>query len=284
VAPQSTSAQQAAVVDALLMNHELRYGGLPTAWREAAGSNAFRTSGTSQTHQWSEVKNQALQEWGNKSAVDEDEKASFCETLESNDFSHGSIWDEKASVWDSIEPRLSQYPKLSSSWKLARRRRQEGCRMLYTSYTSSHSPLHYAIGMDNVNLFKRLVHTDNPNQYHGETGETPLHLACRLGRLAMVKILRRHPEIQVNLTTRVGTRIPCKSGLTALNLAKEKGFREIVKFLMSYKVKEDRSTVSFTSKKEGGRRERVLIEAMENEIKKMRSTLKKVKSRWSSLT
>jgi len=284
VLPQSTPMQHSAVLDPLLMNEQIRDGRLPEVWGEADGSNQYVYSDTLQSHQWSEVKNQDAQEWENKSEIYEDGDACFFEGLESSDISHRSILDKKASFWDNIESKLVQYQALSKSWKIARKRRQDGCRMLYTSYPSSHSRLHYAIGMDNVNLVKRLVHTENPNQYHLETGETPLHLACRLGRQAIVKILRRLQDIQVNLTTRVGTRISCKSGLTALDLAKKKGFWEIVNFLTNYKVKENRSPVTRTTKMKGSRPERVQLESMENVIKKMRSSLKKVKSRWSSLT
>jgi len=266
------------------MNEQIHDAGLPTVWGEADGSNPYVNSDTLQSHQWLEVKNQGVREWEKKSAIDEDGDACFFQGLESSNISHRSIWDKNTSVWDKIEPKLEQYQKLSKSWKIARRRRQDGCRMLYTSCLSSHSPLHYAIGMDNVNLVKQLVRRDNPNQYHLETGETPLHLACRLGRMAIVKILRRLTEIQVNLTTRAGTRIPRKSGLTALDLAKKKGFLEIVNFLTNYKVKEDRRPVSRKTKMKGSRSERVQIESMENALKKMKSALKKVKSQWSSLT
>jgi len=291
VAPQPTPVQRASrvsnpyenVVDPLLINEELHDMRFSNAWGEAGGYTSFLTSSTQHFHQYSELKIQGVQEQEKKS-TDENEKAGFWddETVESNDAPQ-PMWDE--SVYDNITPKLAQWPKLSASWRLARRKRQEGCRMLYNSDAASRSPLHYATGMDKVILVKRLMKTDNPNQYHPETGETPLHLACRLGRLAIVKTLRRHPQIEINLPTLVGTRIPCKPGITALDLAKKKGFWEIVKFLVNYRLKKDRSPTSQTANVvvEYDQPDRELIQSMENENKKMRLELKKMKSQYSSL-
>lgn len=281
VGPQPTPVQRAStvsnpyenVVDPMLINEESA-----DIWRRS-----FLTSSTQHIQQYSELKFEGVQEQEKKS-TEENEKANFWndETVESNDAPQ-PMWDE--SVYDDITPKLAQWPKLSTSWRLARRKRQEGCKMLYNSDAASRSPLHYATGMDKVILVKRLIQTDNPNQYHPETGETPLHLACRLGRLAIVKTLRRHPQIQINLPTLVGTRIPCKPGVVALDLAKEKGFWEIVKFLVNYKMKKDKSPTSQTAKVvvEYDQPDRALIQSMENENKKMRLELKKLKSQYSSL-
>jgi len=290
VTPQPTPVQRASVVlnpyenvvDPLLTNEESHIMRVANAWREAGSSSSILISSTQQIQPCSELKIQGVREQEKKSR-DENEKAAFWddETIQSNDAPQ-PMWDE--SVYDDITPKLAQWPKLSASWRLARRKRQEGCRLLYNSDAASRSPLHYATGMDKVIIVKRLIQTDNPNQYHPETGETPLHLACRLGRLAIVKTLRRHPQIQINLPTLVGTRIPCKPGVIALDLAKEKGFWEIVKFLVNYKMKKDKRPPTQTAKDvEYNRPDRAIIESMQKENKKMRLELKKLKSQYSSL-
>jgi len=95
-------------------------------------------------------------------------------------------------------------------WKRASIRKRESThgKMRFKDYCSRVSgfqaPLHYAIWMNDRKKFRHLLKTKDPNIYLKDTGETPMHLACRLGKLFFVKLLRKHPKINMSLPTIVG--------------------------------------------------------------------------------
>jgi len=115
------------------------------------------------------------------------------------------------------------------------RLKQEG-RELY----GSESPLHFSIKTNNINRVKQLLRTTDPNKYHEGTGETPLHLACRLGQLSIVKLLRRHPGIKTDLLTKGGPQSVNPAGCTPISLVKDvKDKHDIIKFLRNFKPKDN---------------------------------------------
>jgi len=101
-----------------------------------------------------------------------------------------------------------------------------------------HSPLHYAIQMNDTNKVRQLLKTSNPNSYHKETGETPMHLACRLGRLTIVKLLRRHPWINMELKTISCANTLPHPGKNAMQIARTCGDMEVVHFLDHFQSKD----------------------------------------------
>jgi len=101
-----------------------------------------------------------------------------------------------------------------------------------------HSPLHYAIQMNDSNKVRQLLKTSNPNSYHRETGETPMHLACRIGKLHIVKLLRRHPKINMELKTMTGAKSYSSPGKNAMQLAQNCGNMEVVRFLENFEPKD----------------------------------------------
>jgi len=100
----------------------------------------------------------------------------------------------------------------------------------------SNSPLHKAIYTNDIVRLKQLLKTANPNLYCKRTGETPMHLACRLGKFIIVKLLRRHPEINMHLLTLKGTHTFPFSlpGSDARTLAFHSGKRDILNFLDNF--------------------------------------------------
>lgn len=256
----------ADVVDPRLTNEESRDGGWPDqGW-------------THNNQQSLEIKTPDMH--GEESATDESSNPILHRS------SKRSSQDEKASVWNDVIPRRDR--RSSESWFYARKRRQDSCKKLFKPHTPSHSPLHYAIGMDNINRVKQLLQTDNPNFYHKDTGETPLHLACRLGRLEIVKLLRRHPGTQADLPTVEGPKMLCKSGLFASDLARDMGHGNIVEFLGNYKSKDNTTPIISPDKVYNGEREalamrQVLIETKKTENKKMRIEVDKLRPRYKTL-
>lgn len=103
--------------------------------------------------------------------------------------------------------------------------------------------LHYAIYTNDIVRVKQLLKTGNPNLWCKRTGETPMHLACRIGNLKMVKLLRRHSGIEMDLHTIIGTEnFPFVSaGYSARTLAEKSGKRAVVKFLENYKPNNENS-------------------------------------------
>lgn len=85
--------------------------------------------------------------------------------------------------------------------------------------------------MNDINKLKQLLRTLCPNTYHPPTGETPLHLACRLGKLDLVKKLRRHPKIRADLQTLAGPKSVSILGSTAADIALKYKEPEILRFL-----------------------------------------------------
>jgi len=117
--------------------------------------------------------------------------------------------------------------------KFSKFRFQEECIRLYGIL----APLHYAIKMNDSNRVRQLLKKNNPNSYHRETGETPMHLACRLGKLNIVKLLRRHPKINMNLRTISGEKATSHPGCNAMQLAHYFGNTEVVNFLINFEPK-----------------------------------------------
>jgi len=139
--------------------------------------------------------------------------------------------------------RGSSSKKELSLIKLEKIRHQKECSKLYFD-----APVHHAISMNNLNRVRQLLKTSDPNKYHLETGETPMHLACRLGKLEFVKLLRRHPKIDINLTTVSGVKAVSLPGKNAMQLAltsgkSDKDKRDIVNFLGDFKPKEELAVV-----------------------------------------
>jgi len=81
------------------------------------------------------------------------------------------------------------------------------------------APLHFAVATNDINKLKQLLRSMCPNNYHPSTGETPLHLACRLGKLNLVKKLLRHPKIRADLLTLAGPMSVSLVGSTAADIA-----------------------------------------------------------------
>lgn len=148
--------------------------------------------------------------------------------------------------------------KKSAVEKLEKIRFHKWCSKLY----GFQAPLHHAILMNDMNKVRQLLKTSNPNSYHGETGETPMHLACRLGKLNFVKLLRRHPKIDMNLTTISGVKAPSRPGSNAMNLAIKFRKADVVNFLVQFKPKEELSD---------------LVYALNQEQEKIRKELDKLK-------
>jgi len=115
--------------------------------------------------------------------------------------------------------------------KFAKFRFQEECIKLY----GFRAPIHYAIKMNDSNRVRELLKKNNPNSFHRESGETPMHLACRLGKLPIVKILRRHPKINMNLRTKSGDKSVSPPGITAVCVAHYFRKLDIVNFLVHFK-------------------------------------------------
>jgi len=125
------------------------------------------------------------------------------------------------------------------SWveKQKRIKLKQECINLY----GSEAPLHFHIKMNNINKVKQLLRTNDPNKHHTNTGETPLHLACRLGLLDMVKLLRRHPSIKTDLLTTGGAHSVSPVGCTATSLVKD--HPDILQFLKTFKPKDAKDAI-----------------------------------------
>jgi len=118
-------------------------------------------------------------------------------------------------------------------------------KMRFKDYCSQVSgfqaPLHYAIWMNDRKKLRHLLKTKDPNIYLKVTGETPMHLACRLGNLCIVKLLQRHPKIDMTLPTVVGAEASSKPGLNALQLALDNRNYGVVSFLINYASNENKT-------------------------------------------
>jgi len=101
----------------------------------------------------------------------------------------------------------------------------------YMNLYGLEAPLHFAVAMNDINKLKQLLRTMCPNTYHPPTGETPLHLAVRLGKLDLVKKLRRHPKIRGDLLTLSGPKSVVPVGSTATDIAHKYNKPDIVRFL-----------------------------------------------------
>jgi len=142
--------------------------------------------------------------------------------------------------------RGSSSKKEPSLEKLEKLRLQKECSKLY----GFQAPVHHAIQMNDMNTVRQLLKTSNPNSYHGETGETPMHLACRLGKLNFVKLLRRHPKINMNLTTISGVKAFSPPGSNAMQLAIKFGKADVVNFLADFKPKEELADLVYSLNQE----------------------------------
>jgi len=140
-----------------------------------------------------------------------------------------SRWSQRNHCRRGWERRIG----LSSQEKQRRKELKEECIHLY----GSQSPLHFSIKTNNINKVKQLLRTNDPNKYHEGTGETPLHLACRLGLLDIVKLLRRHPGIKTDLLTTGGPQAEKPAGCTPVSLAN--GNPDILSFLRGFKQPKD---------------------------------------------
>jgi len=104
----------------------------------------------------------------------------------------------------------------------------------YMSLYGVEAPLHFAVAMNDINKLKQLLRTMCPNTYHPPTGETPLHLAVRLGKLDLVKKLRRHPKIRGDLLTLSGPKSVIRVGSTATDIAHKLNKPHILQFLNKF--------------------------------------------------
>jgi len=143
------------------------------------------------------------------------------------------------------------------------------------------SPLHYAIQMNDGSKVRQLLKTSNPNRYHDETGETPMHLACRLGKLHIVKLLRRHPKINMNLKTISGTKASYSHpGFDAVQLADAYGKRNVVNFLEHFKPKDhkklEHGQIEYGVLKQELDKLRPKIDALTKENEELKKKLKEI--------
>jgi len=157
---------------------------------------------------------------------------------------------------------------LSSQEKQRRKDLKEEGINLY----GTHSPLHFSIKTNNINRVKQLLRTNDPNKYHEGTGETPLHLACRLGLLNIVKLLRRHPGIKTDLLTTGGPQAEKPAGCTPISLAN--GNPDILSFLRGFKPKGSLPVQENTCIRESELQS--LVDALKAENEELRSDLKKL--------
>jgi len=119
---------------------------------------------------------------------------------------------------------------------------QQKCIKLYGSWF----PIHNAIQMNDCNRVRQLLKKNNPNSYDRETGETPMHLACRLGKLKLVKLLRRHPKINMNLRTISAEKAVSHPGSSAVQIAHYFGKLEVLNFLVHFKPKDHKRYAKLT--------------------------------------
>jgi len=117
--------------------------------------------------------------------------------------------------------------------KLRQEMRKE-MRKEYLDLYGPKAPLHFAVANNDINKLKQLLRTMCPNTYHPPTGETPMHLACRLGKLDLVKRLRRHPKIRVDLLTLAGPKSVSIVGSTAADIALKCKQSEILRYLTKF--------------------------------------------------
>jgi len=117
--------------------------------------------------------------------------------------------------------------------KLEKIKQKNFCNKLY----GSKAPLHYAIQMNDVAKVRQLLKTSDPNIYHEDTGETPMHLASRLGKLHIVKLLRRHPKIDMELLTKSADKAVLEES-NALQLAIHSGHVDVLDWLLHFKPRD----------------------------------------------
>jgi hypothetical protein len=166
--------------------------------------------------------------------------------------------------------RESRDEKKSACNKLDKNRLRKECIELY----GLQAPLHFAIQMNHINALRQLLKRTNPNIYHGETGETPMHLACRLGKLDIVKLLRRHPKIDMNLKTISGTKAVSPAGQRAVQLAYKSGKFNVVNFLASF-MRKDHIRVELSPTADELKIEQEVIKQELNKLKPKIDILKK---------
>merc|ERR1719462_933114 len=109
--------------------------------------------------------------------------------------------------------------KIQNYKKIKMRKVRKEMRKEYLDVYGRMAPLHFAVATNDINKLKQLLRSMCPNNYHPSTGETPLHLACRLGKLNMVKILLRRPKIITDLLTLAGLKSVTVVGSTAADIA-----------------------------------------------------------------
>jgi len=158
-----------------------------------------------------------------------------------DDRGHGQLQEEKRGQAENDQEENRSLQSAATSWRQRPLWKNgtilEKCRKLY----GFGAPLHFAIKMNDSNRVRQLLKNHYPNSYHRETGETPMHLACRLGKLNIVKLLRRHPKINMNLLTLSGDKAVSPAGLTAIYVAFHFSKITIVKFLSGFMHKDNKS-------------------------------------------
>jgi len=77
-----------------------------------------------------------------------------------------------------------------------------------------------------------------------------MHLACRLGKLNFVKLLRRHPKINMHLTTITGVKAFSPPGSNAMHLAIKFGRTDVINFLADFKPKKELAELVYSLNQE----------------------------------
>jgi len=146
------------------------------------------------------------------------------------------------------KPKRKRQSQSKEEWKkkVKMRKVRKEMRKEYMSLYGSEAPLHLAVAMNDINKLKQLLRIICPNTYHAPTGETPLHLACRLGKLDLVKRIRRHPNIKADLRTLGGLKSKCTAGSTAADIACKYDRIDIAKYLNKLE-RQDKVEVSIYS-------------------------------------
>lgn len=101
-----------------------------------------------------------------------------------------------------------------------------------------------------------------------------MHLACRLGKLNIVKLLRRHPKLNMNLITLSGDKSVTPAGLTAMYVALHFRKFAIVTFLINFKHKDNKSYADLSP----------LVYELSNEQEIIKDELRRLKPEIEALT
>jgi len=115
--------------------------------------------------------------------------------------------------------KLKRNRKIQHYYQIKICKVQKEMRKEYLHVYGQKAPLHFAVAMNDIKKLKQLLLSMCPNDYHPSTGETPLHLACRLGKLNLVKELLQHTEIRADLLTLAGPKSVSVVGSTAADIA-----------------------------------------------------------------